>query len=177
MFGIYPDGKQRGVGGTKNYSVYQPTRAPTTPAQSPVNKGGKGAAPSQADNYASKAINPNQGKGANPQNSTATSNGKRQNALGGYVVPDQTYTGHTSSVDRGGDKGRMGVGGGIANPIQMRPDATSILARPDLQSAKAPTQLKGATKGSLDPVTPVTNRGNTGAPVSVPNAIVSSGAE
>lgn len=156
---------------------YNASRSYNSTYQTPVNKGGKGAAPSQADNYASKAINPNQGKGGNPQNSTALGDKQSVNALGGYVVPDQTYTGHTSSVDRGGDKGRMGVGGGIANPIQMRPDATSILARPDLQSAIAPTQLQGAVAGSFNPVTPVTNRGNRGAPVSVPNAIVSSGAE
>ena len=98
-------------------------------------------------------------------------------AVGGYVAPEQTYTGHTSSV-KGAD-GYYGVGGGDRNRLQQSPDATSIIARPDLQTANAPVQLATAAPSNFAPRMPLTNiNTNAGgltskpsAPRSVPNAI------
>lgn len=116
---------------------------------------------------------------ANPNTPQGGKGGFKPNAVGGYVAPEQTYTGHTSSVK--GKDGYYGVGGGDRNRLQQRPDATSIIARPDLQKAKAPFQLATAAPSNFKARTPLTNlnTNKTGkaavakpsAPESVPNAI------
>ena len=165
----YPDGRRRGAGGSKNYSVYQPNTSTRNP--SPAN-GKAGTSPEAQRQEAFR--NP-----ANPNTPQGGKGGFKPNAVGGYVAPEQTYTGHTSSV-KGAD-GYYGVGGGDKNKLPSRPDATSIIARPDLQKASAPIQLATAAPSNFAARTPLTNlnTNKTGkaatakpsAPESVPNAI------
>jgi len=145
----YPDGQRRGVGGSKNYSVYPTSnRAPTASFKAPKT------------NQTTLQQNYSQPIKTQTKSGDKVPKGTFNNPVGGYVVPTQTYTGHTSSrtIGTGENKESIGVGGGRPIPIKSRPDATSILARPDLQRAQAPKQFGTHTKGSLDPVQPVTNR-------------------
>lgn len=164
----YPDGRARGLGGRSNYAVYQPTRTSRTPTPSPAN-GKAGTTPEAQRQEAFK--NP-----ANPNTAQGGKGGFKPNAVGGYVAPEQTFTGHTSSVK--GKDGYYGTGGGARNKLPNRPDATSIIARPDLQKAKAPMQFATAAPSNFAAKKPLTNLNtNTGkaakpsAPQSVPNAI------
>jgi hypothetical protein len=167
----YPDGRARGLGGRSNYSVYQPNTPSRSPSSS-LDANGKPAAPVKTREQEFK--NP-----TNPNTPQGGKGGFKPNAVGGYVAPEQTYTGHTSSVK--GSDGYYGTGGGMRNPVQQRPDATSIIARPDLQKANAPLQLATAAPSNFAARTPLTNlnTNKTGkaatakpsAPESVPNAI------
>ena len=77
--------------------------------------------------------------------------------VGGYAMPNQTYTGHTGSREAtsGADKGRReGTGGGIAIRQEI-PENELILARPDLQGGQQFQQY--ASTPISAPVTPIDN--------------------
>jgi hypothetical protein len=159
------DGRRRGAGGSKNYSVYQPNTPSRNPSSS-LDANGKPAAPVKTREQEFK--NP-----TNPNTPQGGKGGFKPNAVGGYVAPEQTYTGHTSSVK--GSDGYYGTGGGMRNPVQQRPDATSIIARPDLQKANAPTQLDTAAPSNFAARTPLTNRNMPKVAPVAPKAMQSNG--
>lgn len=77
--------------------------------------------------------------------------------VGGYAMPNQTYTGYTGSREAafGADKGRReGTGGGIAIRQEI-PENELILARPDLQGGQQFQQY--ASTPISAPVTPIDN--------------------
>ena len=89
-----------------------------------------------------------------PVGSGETATGGVANPYGGFTEPTPTYTPHTGTTGEGEFK--QGTGGGQEIIRPPAPIHERILARPDLQRARRPTQF--ALGAPIGRVTPVTNQ-------------------
>ena len=111
----------------------EPVYMPPVPVQSPLLPGGSDLA---------------------PLGGGLTETGGVANPYGGFTTPTPTYTPHTGTTGEGEFK--QGTGGGQEIIRPPAPIHERILARPDLQRARRPTQF--ALGAPIGRVTPVTNQ-------------------